>query len=201
MKDITIIFDLGGVLLDWNPRYLYREVFSEKAEMEYFLEEICSPAWNARIDADKTFQEGIEELLPEHPAFADQIRMYQTRWSEMLRGEFPGSVAVLRELKEAGYRLAALSNWSGETFPQVRDQYEFLGWFDPLVLSGEVGIAKPDPLIFQILLRELGRTAEECIFIDDMPDNIAEAARQGFETIHFDSAENLRIDLSDRGLL
>ncbi|RLD01431.1 MAG: HAD family phosphatase [Chloroflexi bacterium] len=201
MNDKTIIFDLGGVLLDWNPRYLYGTVFSGNEEMEYFLEEICSPAWNAQMDADKTFQEGIEELLPKHPAYADQIRMYQTHWSEMLRGEFPDSVAVLRELKEAGCRLAALSNWSGETFPQVKDQYGFLEWFEVLVLSGEVGVAKPDPLIFQILLRELGRTAEECIFIDDMPENIAEAARQGFDAIHFDSAENLRIDLSGKGQL
>ena len=201
MTDKTFVFDLGGVLLDWNPRYLYSKIFSETEEMEYFLENICSPAWNAQMDVNKTFQEGIEELLPKYPDYADQIRMYQTRWSEMLRGEFPGSVAVLRELKEAGYRLAALSNWSGETFPRVKDQYEFLGWFDPLVLSGEVGVAKPDPVIYQILLRELGQSAEECIFIDDMPDNIAEAARQGFETIHFDSAENLRIDLSEKGLL
>ncbi|HDD55185.1 MAG TPA: HAD family phosphatase [Chloroflexi bacterium] len=201
MNDKTIIFDLGGVLLDWNPRYLYGTVFSGNEEMEYFLEEICSPAWNAQMDADKTFQEGIEELLPKHPAYADQIRMYQTHWSEMLRGEFPDSVAVLRELKEAGCRLAALSNWSGETFPQVKDQYGFLEWFEVLVLSGEVGVAKPDPLIFQILLRELDRTAEECIFIDDMPENIAEAARQGFDAIHFDSAENLRIDLSGKGQL
>lgn len=201
MKDITIIFDLGGVLLDWDPRYLYRKIFAEIEEMEYFLEEVCSPAWNAQMDVGKTFQEGIEELLPLHPAYGDQIRMYQTRWPETLKGEIPDSVAILRELKDAGYGLAALSNWSGETFPQVREQYEFLGWFDPLVLSGEVGIAKPDPMIFQILLQQLGRSAEECIFIDDMPDNIAEAARQGFETIRFDSAELLRTELAGKGLL
>ena len=197
----TIVFDLGGVLLDWNPRYLYGEVFSEVEEMEYFLKEICSPAWNAEMDADKTLQEGIEELLPKHPAYADQIRMYQIRWLEMLGGEITASVAILRELKNAGYKLAGLSNWPEETFLLIKDQYEFLDWFDPLVISGKVGVAKPDPLIYQILLRELGRTAKECIFIDDMLENIAEAARQGFETIHFDSVENLRTDLTGKGLL
>jgi 2-haloacid dehalogenase len=201
MKKKTIIFDLGGVLLDWDPRYLYRKIFAEIEEMEYFLEEICSPAWNAQMDVGKTFQEGIDELLPLYPAYPDQIRIYQTRWPEMLKGEIPDSVAILRELKDAGYRLAALSNWSGETFPQVRDQYEFLGWFDPLVLSGEAGIAKPDPMIFQYLLQKLGRTVSDCLFIDDNLENIAEAGRQGFETILFDSAELLRTELAGKGLL
>lgn len=201
MRDKAIVFDLGGVLLDWDPRHLYRTVFAETEEMEYFLEEICSPAWNAQMDVDKSFQEGITDLLPEYSTYAAQIRLYQTRWPEMLKGDFPDSVAVLKELRDAGYRLAALSNWSRETFPVVKAQYEFLGWFDPLILSGEVGLAKPDPRIFQVLLQEVGRPARDCVFIDDNPENIAEAGRQGFETIRFSSADSLREELTGMGLL
>jgi len=197
----TIVFDLGGVLLDWNPRYLYNQIFSDQEEMEYFLAEICSPSWNAQMDAEKSFQEGIGELLPKYPDYSEQIQMYHERWIEMLRGEIPDSVEVLRELKDSGCQLAALSNWSVETFPKVKDQYDFLGWFNPLILSGEVGVAKPDPSIYQILLQKLDRPPDHCVFIDDVLENITEAERQGFETIHFISGESLRADLEERGYL
>ncbi len=197
----TIIFDLGGVLLDWNPRYLYNEIFQEETEMEYFLSEICSPSWNAKMDANRSFEEGISELLPVFPEFAEQIRLYHTRWSDMLRGELSDSVDILRELKEAGFKLAGLSNWPREKYLMIKGQYQFLAWLDPLVISGEVGVAKPDPDIYQILLQKVGVPAGDCIFIDDMPENIRAAARQGFETIHFSSAENLRSELVGRGFL
>lgn len=197
----TIVFDLGGVLLDWDPRYLYRNVFQDKQEMEYFLSEICSPAWNARMDAELTFQQGITELLSLYPEYEEQIQLYHTNWSEMLGGELPASVAILRELMEAGLNLAGLSNWPLEKFLMIKDQYEFLEWLNPLVISGRVGVAKPDPAIYHFLLKELGVSAEDCIFIDDMFDNIKQADRLGFETIHFVSAENLRLELVGRGLL
>lgn len=201
MTDKTIIFDLGGVLLDWNPRYLFSEIFSEETEMDYFLREICSPSWNAKMDADLTFEEGISELLPVFPEYAEQIRLYHTRWSDMLRGELSDSLDILRELKEAGVKLAGLSNWPWEKFLMIKDRYQFLAWLDPLVVSGEVGVAKPDPAIYQILLQKVGMPAGDCLFIDDMPENIKAAAQQGFETIHFSSAENLRAELVGRGFL
>lgn len=201
MTDKTIIFDLGGVLLDWDPRYLYREVFPEETEMEYFLSEICSPSWNAKMDAALSFEEGISELLPVYPEYAEQIRLYHTRWSDMLRGEISESVALLGELEEAGSKLAGLSNWPWEKYLMIKDQYQFLAWLDPLVISGEVGVSKPSPAIYHILLQKLGVPAGDCIFVDDMPENITAAAQLGFETIHFSSAENLRSELVGRGFL
>jgi len=197
----TIVFDLGGVLLDWNPRYLYSQLFPDLEELDYFLEEVCSPAWNAQMDASKPFQEAIDELIPQHPAYSEQIQAYFTRWKEMMGGTIPGAVDILRELKYQGRPLAALSNWSTETFPKVKEDYEFLEWFDPLILSGELGVAKPDPEIFNHLLQELQVRAENCLFIDDSSENIREAERQGFDTIHFKSPELLREELIDRKLL
>ncbi len=197
----TIVFDLGGVLIDWKPSHLYEKIFSDLDEMGYFLKEVCSPDWNSHMDVDKSFLDGIDELVPKFPQYEEQIRAYYLRWEEMIVGEFPGTVKILRELKEAGFPLAALSNWSSETFPRVKDQYEFLSWFNPLVISGYIGYKKPDPEPFQILLHELNLNAGDCIFIDDMEDNIQEARRQGFEAIQFSSPEQLRADLVDLGLI
>jgi len=197
----TIVFDLGGVLLDWNRRYLYQKIFSNPDELDYFLEEVCSLEWNSHTDVDKSFQDAMDELVPRFPQYEEQIRAYFARWEEMIVGEFPGTVEVLRNLKEAGYPLAALSNWSSETFPRIKDQYEFLSWFSPLVISGYIGYKKPDPEPFQILLHELDLNAGDCVFIDDMEDNINEAQRQGFEVIHFISPEKLRQELEHRDYL
>jgi len=197
----TIVFDLGGVLIDWNPSHLYEKIFSDQDEMEYFLKEICSLDWNSQMDVDKSFLDAIDELIPKFPQYEDQIRAYYLRWEEMIRGDIPGTVEVLREMKEAGYPLAALSNWSSETFPRIKDQYDFLSWFSPLMISGYIGYKKPDPEPFQILLHELGRDAGDCLFIDDMEDNIQEARRQGFEVIHFTSPEKLRQELEIRDYL
>jgi 2-haloacid dehalogenase len=197
----TIVFDLGGVLLDWNPRYLYNKIFSDPDEMEYFLREVCSPEWNAQADVDKSFQDAMDELVLKHPHYEEQIRVYFPRWEEMICGEFLGTVEVLHELKAAGYQLAALSNWSSETFPIVKDQYEFLKWFSPVMISGYIGYKKPDPEAYQILLHELGLEAGDCLFIDDMEQNILEAQRQGFGVIQFVSPQHLRAALVDLGLL
>lgn len=197
----TIIFDLGGVLMDWDPRYLYRKIFSDPDEMEYFLSEVCSPEWNAQTDVDKSFLDAIDELVPKFPHYENQIRAYFSRWDEMIAGDIPGTVKILRELKEAGCSLAALSNWSSETFPGIKAQYEFLSWFSPLVVSGYIGYKKPDPEPFQILLHELGLKAGDCLFIDDMEANILEAKRQGFEVIHFTSPAKLREELEIRNYL
>ena len=197
----TIVFDLGGVLIDWNPRHLYEKIFSDLDEMESFLKEVCSMDWNSQMDVDKSFLDAIDELVPKFPQYEEQIRAYYPRWEEMIGGVFQGTVKILRELKEAGFPLAALSNWSSETFPRVKDQYEFLSWFNPLVISGHIGYKKPDPEPFQILLHELNLDAGDCVFIDDMEDNIQEARRQGFEVIQFSSPEQLRTDLVDLGLI
>lgn len=196
-----IVFDLGGVLLDWDPRHLYRQVFDDRADMEYFLSQVCSPAWNAQMDAGTPFQEAVDQLVLRFPHYRDQIRMFDSRWVEMVRGEIPGTVQILRELKEAGYHLAALSNWSLETFPRVQSNYEFLGWFEPLLLSGQLGVAKPAPEIYRALLHRTGWRANDCLFIDDVRENVLEASRQGFDIIHFRSAEQLLRELKEREIL
>jgi 2-haloacid dehalogenase len=197
----TIIFDLGGVLIDWDPRYLYQKIFSDRDQMEYFLEHICSPSWNAQMDRGYPFESAVAELSGLHPQYTEEIRAFNDRWEEMVIGPIPGSVKILEEVKEAEYPLAALSNWSGETFPLVAHQFDFLKWFDPLVVSGEVNMIKPDAEIFQYLLGELGRDAGDCIFIDDSIANIRAARALGFVTIHFSSADQLRGQLESLEIL
>lgn len=199
--DKKIVFDLGGVLLDWNPRHLYRKVFVDQKELNYFLAEICSPEWNAQMDAGKPFREAIAELVRQHPRYAEQIQIYFSRWEEMMGGSIPETVRILEELKQGGCQLAALSNWSRETFPLVQGRYDFLDWFDPLLISGRLGVAKPAPEIYRILLQVTGWGAEDCLFIDDVLENVQEASRQGFEAIHFQTPANLRKELAERGLL
>ena len=196
-----IVYDLGGVLLDWDPRHLYRKIFSDPEEMEYFLSEICSPAWNSQMDSGKPFQEAIIELQAEYPQYQEQIAIYDSRWVEMVSGELTDSVELLGELRAAGYHLAALSNWSLETFPRIKHQYPFLDWFEPLVLSGEQGVSKPDPAVYQILLEKLNKQAEDCLFIDDLERNLIAAEKIGFDVIQFFSVDGLRAEFNKRGLL
>jgi 2-haloacid dehalogenase len=197
----TIIFDLGGVLVDWNPQHLFRKIFPDQEEMDFFLREVCSLEWNAQIDRGYPFKVAIAELTAEHPEYTDQINAYFDRWDEMISGSFPETVKILKEIKDAGYPLVGLSNWSGETLPRVAHQFEFLNWFDPLVLSGEVKMVKPDPDIYHYLLKEINREPGECIFIDDSEVNIQTAEKLGFEGIHFSSPQQLRDRLDQLGIL
>ena len=150
MKDI--IFDLGGVLIDWNPRYLYKKIFASAEEMEWFLTSVCSPVWNAKQDAGRPFAEGIAQAKAQYPKYAPQIDDYFLRWEEMLGGPIKGTVQLLRELKYKNYRIFALSNWSAETFPIAQKKFDFLGLFDGIVLSGEEKMNKPEPEIYKRLL-------------------------------------------------
>ncbi len=199
MKDI--IFDLGGVLIDWNPRYLYKKIFSTETEMEWFLGNVCTPQWNTQQDAGRPFNEGIKLLEEKFPEYAFAINFYWTRWEEMLGGAIEGTVDILRELKGRHRHLYALSNWSDETFPIAQKNYEFLKWFDGIVISGEEKLVKPDPRIFTRLLERYHLRAPGCIFIDDNQANISKAADLGFETILFTSPEDLRRTLMSRSVL
>lgn len=191
----TIVFDLGGVLIDWDPRYLYRQIFSDQEELDFFLSEVCSPEWNALTDSDKSFQDAIEDLIPQFPEYKDQIQVYFSRWEEMVAGPISGSIEILGKLYKNKYPLAALSNWSSETFPIVHAKYEFLDWFDPLIISGQVGLIKPDPQIFNLLLCQLDQDPEECVYIDDLESNIQAASKIGFRTILYQSPEHLQAQL------
>ena len=200
MKPV-FIFDVGGVLVDWDPRHLYRKIFSSEKEMEYFLTEICPPAWNATLDAGRPFKEACDEKAKEFPQYAAQIDAYRTRWQEMIDGPVAGTAQIVRELKEKGYALYALSNFSAETFPVTRERFDVFSLFDGIVLSGEEKINKPDLEIYCRLLNRYGLKAEDCLFIDDNLNNIRAAEKLGFQTIHFTSADTLRQVLRQDGYL
>lgn len=197
----TLVFDLGGVLIDWDPRHLFRKLIPDKSELDFFLSEVCSPEWNAQIDRGKSFQESVDGLAVVYPKYTKQIQAYCSRWEETITGPIHGTVNILEGLRGAGYPLAALSNWSAETFPKVADRFEFLNWFDPLVISGEIGLIKPAPEIYHYLLREINREAEECIFIDNSEANVLTAEKLGFISIHFSSPEQLQVKLEGLGVL
>jgi 2-haloacid dehalogenase len=197
-----MVFDFGGVLLDWNPRHLYRKLFRDDLEgMERFLVEIGFGAWNLELDKGRPFAVAVAELSRHFPQYAGLIHAYGERWDESIAGPIQATIDVVATLKKAGFPLYGLSNWSAETFRRVRPRYDFFGWFDAIVISGEVGLAKPDPQIFAALLARIGRTAGECLFVDDGEDNIVAARRLGFDAIRFASPEQLKQDLCGRGLL
>jgi 2-haloacid dehalogenase len=197
----AVVFDLGGVLVDWNPRYLYRKLIEDEAAVERFLAEVCTPEWNLKQDAGRPFAEAVEELIVQYPDQHELIRAYHLRWEETVGGPIEGTVEILAELKRAGYMVAALSNWSAETFPVARRRFDFLNWFDVAVISGEVKMVKPDPRIFELLLERLGRRAEECVYIDDVEANVRAARELGFRAIHFTSPDRLREELKRMEIL
>ena len=149
----TIIFDLGGVLIDWNPRYVYRHIFDTEEKIDWFFENICTNEWNENQDAGRSLQEATEELVAKYPEYEKEVRAYYDRWEEMLGGPINETVEILRSLKDAEkYNMYALTNWSAETFPVALERYDFLQWFDGIVMSGEEKTRKPFADIYQILL-------------------------------------------------
>ena len=198
----AIIFDLGGVLIDWDPKHLYTKVFDEDQEkIEHFLSTVCPPSWNAKLDAGYSFSAAIEERIKLFPDHREAIQLYGSRWIEMIGGQIDGTVEILAALKRKGLPLFVLSNWSTETYPYVYQRFEFLKWFDIVILSGEEKVVKPDPAIFRVLLNRIAYQAEQCLFIDDVADNTHSAEQLGFQTIHFTSAENLQLELQEKKLL
>ena len=199
MKDI--VFDFGGVLVDWNPRDLYRKIFATEEEMEWFLSQVCTAQWNEQLDAGRPFEEAIVSLQEKYPAYRTQIADYYARWDEMMAGAVPGTADIVRELKDKGFRVYGLSNWSAQTFPLAQKRFPVFSWLDGRVLSGEEKINKPEAEIFRRLLARFSLKAENCIFIDDNLQNIAAARTLGFETIPFDGADSLRKALVRSGVL
>jgi 2-haloacid dehalogenase len=197
----AVVFDLGGVLIDWDPRHLYRKLLADEAAVEEFLATVCTPEWNAELDRGRPFAEGVAELVERHPAHAAAIAAYHERWPEMVAGDIPGTVEVLAELRAAGVPLYALTNWSAETFAITRGRFEFLEWFDGLMVSGEERITKPDPAIFQLLLDRFGLDPAATVFVDDSEANVAAARRLGIDAIRFTGHDELRRELVARRLL
>jgi 2-haloacid dehalogenase len=200
-RPITAVFDLGGVLIDWDPRHLYRQLFDDPDEMESFLAEVTTAEWNAHQDAGRPWAEAIEILVAEHPERRELIEAFHRRWPEMLAGEIRGTVDVLADLRPAGVRLVALSNWSAEMFPVALERFGFLAWFEGIVISGDVGVNKPDRRIFEHLVEQFGIEPEEAVFVDDSAANIDAATDLGFCAIQFTGATALRLALVRLGLL
>jgi 2-haloacid dehalogenase len=200
-KTPVIVFDLGGVLIEWNPRHLFRRLHSDERAIEEFLHEVDFSGWNAAMDRGRPMAEGVQELKQRFPHREEWIDAWMQRWKESLLGPIPGTVAILEELHAARYPLMALSNWAAETFAAVRGDYPFLAHFQHIVLSGEERVTKPDPEIYRRLLARIGRRAEECLFIDDVTSHVAAARSLGFDAIQFRSPDALRQELVRRRIL
>ena len=196
----TVVFDLGGVLIDWDPRHLYRQLFDDPEEMESFLAEVGTAEWNAQQDAGRPWVVGVEQLAAEYTERRELIEAFHRRWPEMLAGEIPGTVTVLAELRAMDVRLVALSNWSAETFPVARARFDFLSWFEGIVISGEVGVNKPDRRIFEQLIQQFEIEPATAVFIDDSLANIEAASGLGFRAIRFTDASGLRRELVRLGV-
>jgi 2-haloacid dehalogenase len=200
-RDI-VIFDLGGVLIDWNPRHLYRKLFaSDEAAMEAFLARVCTHDWNRCQDAGRSFAEGARLLKAEHPDKAALIDAYGARFDEMMPGPIAGSVEILADLQQRGVPLYGLTNFSAETYPPTVARFQFLRWLRGVVVSGEVGVIKPDPRIYEIAIERFAIDPHRAVYIDDVRINVAAAVHLGIHGIHFTSAALLRVELTSLGLL
>ena len=195
----VLIFDLGGVVLDWNPRYLFRALIPDEGTREWFLTEVCSPAWNLQMDLGKPAAEGVAELSARYPEQAALISAYWDRWLEMLGGTVPGVSELVTELSDAGRELYAISNFNGEVWPATLAAYPVLRRFKDVVISSFAGVCKPDARIFELALRRFGVAPEDCLFIDDVTANVAGAEAAGIAAVRFTSAGALRQLLSAAG--
>ena len=196
----AVVFDLGGVLLDWDPRYLYRKLFDDSDEMSQFLARICSSDWHRAHDLGADTTQSCQRLARQHPRYADMIMAWADRGEEMVAGQVDGTVEILAELRAAGLPCFALSNMEPDRYAIRRERFPFLRWFDGSVISGLEGVAKPDRKIYEILLSRYHLDPRRTVFIDDAPGNLATARELGMEAVRFVSPEDLRRDLRDLGL-
>lgn len=198
----TIIFDLGGVLIDWNPRYLYRKLFKTEEEITWFIDNICTYEWNDHQDAGRSFKDATDELLLKFPEHEVPIKAWYGRFPETIKGAIQPTVEVLEQIKTNNkHRLYALTNWSAESYPWAYSNFNFLSWFEGVVVSGEEKTRKPFPEIYNILLKRYNVDPARAVFIDDNIKNIQGAKEVGLHAIHFKSAEQLTEELKNLGVL
>lgn len=199
----TVIFDFGGVLIDWNPAYVYLKEFrGDEQKMSEFLSTICSWEWNENQDAGYSLEKATEERVAMFPEHKKLIRMYYGRWEEMLGYDHAETVELLRRIKEKGkYKIIGLTNWSHETFPIALKRFDFLSWFDGIVVSGAEHMKKPDPQIYQLTLKRYNILAENAVFIDDKKENVSAARNEGMHGIHYANAALLEKMLYKLGVL
>jgi 2-haloacid dehalogenase len=200
-RTLAVIFDFGGVLIDWSPYNLYRKIMKSDEEIKAFLEEIDFKNWNPQFDKGYSFTRGVEELSTKFPHRAELIRIFNERWLDAMGEPMTETIEILRQLKKSGYPIYGLSNWSVEKFNLVKHRFDFLALLDDYVISGQVQQIKPEPDIFHTLLKRINRSPENCLFIDDSLENIKTANKLGFKTIHFQSAQLLTRDLEQFGII
>ena len=195
-----VVFDIGNVLLRWNPRHLYRTVFEDEAQMEWFLDHICDPAWNLEQDRGRTWAEAIEERIARHPEWASQIRAFDQRWQEMVPGAIEENVALVARLRAAGVPTYVITNFSREKFEESRHRFRWLDTFEGVVVSGIEGLVKPDPAIYRLFLERYGLRAPDCIFIDDSQANAAGARSVGMHAVLYREPMDLAAALRRMGI-
>lgn len=201
-NDSLVVFDLGGVLIDWNPRYFYRKLFNgNEAAMEHFLATVCTPEWNEQQDAGRSFAQAVTLLKHQHPDKSELIEAWLTGYPEMLAGPIPGSVAILAELRKRGVPVYAITNWSAETFPVALERFDFLHWFRGILVSGEVKMLKPDPRIFRLLFERFAIDPARAVYVDDHQKNVEAATALGMRGVHFTHAAALRQEFERLDLL
>jgi len=197
----TIIFDLGGVLIDWNPRYVYRTIFKTEEEIDWFFENVATNDWNENQDAGYPIVKATEELIAQHPEWEKEIKAYYGRWTEMLGGPIHETVEIFRQLKKMpGLKTYALTNWSAETFHIALERYDFLHWFDGRVVSGEEKTRKPFAVFYQKLLNRYKVDPAKSLFIDDNLRNVKAAEELGIKGIHFHNPDQLKKELINLGI-
>ena len=197
-----VVFDIGGVLIDWNPRYLYRKLFAEDTTaMEEFLDAVCTPDWNLQQDAGRPWKEAVDDLSARYPEKAELIAAYDLNWDEMVSGPIPGTADLLWELKRRGTPVYCITNFSVDKLNRARERFEELNAFDGIVISGEVRLLKPDAAIYRRLLDQHDLRAEDTLFIDDVEHNVEGARAVGMHAVRFTDADTLRNDLTGYGLL
>ena len=198
----AIIFDLGNVLIDWNPAYVFDKLIEDEERRKYFFANICTSEWNEEQDAGRAIATATKELSEKHPEWKQEIEAYYSQWTDMLGGPIQGTVDIFRQMKETGrYKFYALTNWSAELFPIALERYDFLHWFDGRVVSGEEKLRKPAPEFYQILLDRYNLQPQETLFIDDNLRNVKAAEELGINCIHYQSPEQLKNELQQLNML
>lgn len=198
----NIIFDLGGVLVDWSPKYLYTQYFETEEAMNYFFDKVCTFDWNETQDGGRSIAEANEVLIQKFPEYTTEILAFYGRWTEMLGGTIAGTLDILTTIKnEKNHHLYALTNWSAETWPIAIEEYEYLSWFEGIAISGIEKIKKPNPDFYELILSRYGLVASESLFIDDNHRNVLAARKLGIKSIHFTSPDQLKTELIQSGIL
>lgn len=197
----AVLFDIGNVIVDWNPRYLYEQLIDDADRLDWFLRDVVNLAWHTHHDKGKPFAEGVADLSAQYPEEADLIALYDTRWDDTIKGTIDGTVTLIERLAASDVPLYGLTNFSAEKYPDFHEQYKVMHNFKGVMVSGEVGLVKPDPAIFNLTLERYGLKAEETLFIDDRMDNIIAAEKLGFKGHQFKSPEGLEACLKELALI